>query len=108
MSESVEAKVRRIVAEHLGVGVEELSPEVSFADDLAADSLDLFELTVALEQHTGLELPESVLDHVYTYGDLERLIVPVLVERERRERARGGPPRHVPQPAQQGGRRQVA
>ena len=45
MFDFVEPRVRRVVAEYLGVGVEELSDETSLTDDLAADSLDLVELT---------------------------------------------------------------
>ena len=47
MFDFVEPRVRRVVAEQLGVNVEELTPEVSLTDDLAADSLDLLELTLA-------------------------------------------------------------
>jgi acyl carrier protein len=64
--------VRRIVTTQLGVGPEELTVDVSLTDDLAADSLDLVELGLALEDATGLQVPESVLERVRTYGDLVR------------------------------------
>ena len=70
--EFVEPYVRRLVAEHLGVGVEELGSHVSLRDDLAADSLDLVELAVALEGEFGIVVPETVFDDVRTYGDLVR------------------------------------
>jgi acyl carrier protein len=70
MSEFLEASVRRVVAEHLGVGPEELTPEVSLIDDLAADSLDLVELAIALEGELGIEFPEQAIDEIRTYGDL--------------------------------------
>ncbi len=66
----VEPSVRALIADHLGVGVEELVPGVSLRDDLAADSLDLVELTMALEAEFGIVVPERILDQVRTYGDL--------------------------------------
>ncbi len=72
MNESAEPHVRRLVAEHLGVGVEELVSEVSLRDDLAADSLDLVELAMALEGEFAIVVPEHILDAVRTYSDLVR------------------------------------
>lgn len=66
----VEPRVRRLVAEHLGIGPEELSPIVSLTDDLAADSLDLVELAMAIEQDLGIVMPDTVMADVRTYGDL--------------------------------------
>ena len=70
MEEFVEPHVRRVVADRLGVGVEELVSDVSLRDDLAADSLDLVELAMALEAEFAIVVPDSVLDRVRTYGDL--------------------------------------
>jgi acyl carrier protein len=70
MLELVEPRVRRVVADHLGVSPEELSPDVSLTDELAVDSLDLIELTLALEAELGITIPESAIDDVRTYGDL--------------------------------------
>jgi len=70
MEEFVEADVRRLVAHCLGVGIEELVSEVSLRDDLAADSLDLVELAMALEAEFAIVVPEPILDRVRTYGDL--------------------------------------
>jgi acyl carrier protein len=67
---SIEPRMRRVVADHLGVGPEELTPEVSLVDQLAVDSLDLLDLTLALESELGVILPESTLERVRTYGDL--------------------------------------
>src|SRR5438552_14741096 len=72
MEEFVEARVQRLVADCLGVGIEELVSEVSLRDDLAADSLDLVELAMALEAEFGIVVPERILDRVRTYGDLVR------------------------------------
>ena len=70
MSEFVEPRVRRVVADHLGVGLEELAPDVSLIDDLAADSLDLVELAVEIERQFGISLPEALIDEIRTYGDI--------------------------------------
>ena len=68
----VEPSCRRLVADHLGVGVEQLVAGVSLREDLAADSLDLVELAMALEAEFGIVVPERLLDRVRTYGDLVR------------------------------------
>src|SRR2546428_4808383 len=68
--EFVEADVRRVVAHCLGIGIEDLVSEVSLRDDLAADSLDLVELAMALEAEFAIVVPEPILDRVRTYGDL--------------------------------------
>lgn len=68
--EPLEARVRQVVAAQLGVGAEELTPDVSLSDELAADSLDLVELGFAFEDQLGIDLPERVLQNIRTYGDL--------------------------------------
>src|SRR5262249_23837130 len=70
MLEPVEPQIRRVVAERVGVGQEELAPEVSLADDLAVDSLDMTELALALEDEFGSTVPEQMLDEVRTYQHL--------------------------------------
>lgn len=70
MSEFVEPRVRRVVADHLGVDPEDLAPGVSLIDDLAADSLDLVELAVEIERQFGISLPEVLIDEIRTYGDI--------------------------------------
>ena len=67
---AVEARVRRVVADTLGVGDEDLTPEVSLAEDLAADSLDLVEMAIELEGELGIMLPDRILDGVRTFGEL--------------------------------------
>src|SRR5262249_55012504 len=66
----VEPEVRRVVAERLGVGQEQLAPDASLADDLAVDSLDMAELGLALEDEFGITVPEHVLGEVRTYQHL--------------------------------------
>ena len=80
--EPLEARVRKVVAAQLGVGTEELTPDVSLSDDLAADSLDLVELGFAFEDELGINLPERELQGIRTYGDLLHAIR--LRDRERR------------------------
>src|SRR5438067_3079266 len=70
MREYAEPRLRRLVAEHLGVDPEELRPEVSLIDELAVDSLELIELALALEGELGIDIPERTIDEIRTYGDL--------------------------------------
>ena len=90
-SDGHEPHVRRLVAEHLGVGVDELASEVSLRDDLAADSLDLVELAMALEAAYAIAVPERILDHVRSYGDLVHAIGLLVGDRCEAE-ARGAEP----------------
>jgi acyl carrier protein len=69
MSEQVEARVRSIIAEHLGVAEEQVRPESSFADDLGADSLDIVELVMAFEDRFELEIPEEEAENIRTVKD---------------------------------------
>jgi acyl carrier protein len=66
----VEPRVRQVVADHLGVDQDDLTPDVSLTEDLAADSLDLLELALGLEQELSIRIPESTLAGVRTYADL--------------------------------------
>ncbi len=66
----MEPRVRRLVSQHLGVGLEQLVCDVSLRDDLAADSLDLAELALALEGTFAIVVPDRILDKVRTYRDL--------------------------------------
>jgi acyl carrier protein len=75
---SVEAHVRLVVADCLGVTVDDLGPTVSLADDLAVDSLDLLEVVFALEAELGMPLPNDALDGIRTYGDLLGVVREVL------------------------------
>jgi len=85
----VEPRVRRLVAENLGIDAEELSPDVSLVDDLAADSLDVLEVGLTLEADLGLSIPEQSLSRVRTYGDLVETVLTLV--RARREGAGGEP-----------------
>ena len=56
---SVEAKVKSIIAEQLGVGEDEIKAESAFIEDLGADSLDIVELVMAFEEEFGIEIPDE-------------------------------------------------
>lgn len=63
-------KMREIIAEQLGVGEDEIELETSFKEDLGADSLDLFELTMALEEEYDIEIPAEELGEIETVNDV--------------------------------------
>jgi acyl carrier protein len=68
--ERIEPILRSIVADRLGVPSDDLLPDVSFEQDLAALPSDVTELVVAIEQVVGLHLSESAIERMRTYGDL--------------------------------------
>lgn len=63
---SVEEKVKHIIVEQLGVDEEEVKPEAAFVDDLGADSLDVVELVMALEEEFGLEISDEDAEKLST------------------------------------------
>ena len=67
---SIEERVKKIIVEQLGVKEEDVKPEASFVEDLGADSLDLFELTMALEEEYDTEIPAEELEDIETVGDV--------------------------------------
>jgi acyl carrier protein len=69
-----QTKVRSIIAEQLGVKVEEVVDQASFTDDLGADSLDTVELVMALEEEFGIEIPDEDAEKMRTVGDAMRYI----------------------------------
>lgn len=68
MSE-IEARVRKIVAEHLDVDESKVTLEASFVDDLGADSLDQVELVMAFEEEFGCEIPDEAAEKISTLAD---------------------------------------
>ena len=69
MEKSVERRVIEIIVEQLGVGEDEVVPEASFIDDLGADSLDLVELIMAMEEEFGLEISDEEAEKIQTVQD---------------------------------------
>lgn len=63
---SVEEKVKHIIVEQLGVDADEVKAEASFVDDLGADSLDVVELVMALEEEFGLEISDEDAEKLRT------------------------------------------
>jgi len=63
------AKVKDIVVEQLGVDEEEVTEQASFVDDLGADSLDIVELVMALEEEFDMEIPDEDAEKIKTVGD---------------------------------------
>jgi len=70
----VAEKVKAIVAEQLGVKIEEVKPEAKFIDDLGADSLDTVELVMALEEEFGAEIPDEDAEKLSTVGEAIKYI----------------------------------
>ena len=66
---SVETQVKHIIVEQLGVSIDEVLPEASFVDDLGADSLDLVELIMMLEEEFGGEIPDEDAEKIQTVKD---------------------------------------
>jgi acyl carrier protein len=71
---SVEAKVKELIVQQLGVSESEVVPEAKFIDDLGADSLDLVELVMALEDEYGIEIPDEDAEKIVTVGDALKYI----------------------------------
>ncbi|MFI5316400.1 MAG: acyl carrier protein [Myxococcota bacterium] len=67
---AVEDKIREIIIEQLGVSAEEVVPEASFIDDLGADSLDIVELVMAIEEEYGLEIPDEDAERMQNIADV--------------------------------------
>lgn len=63
-------KVREIVVDQLGVEEDDVTMEASFIDDLGADSLDIVELIMALEEEFDLEIPDEEAERITTVGDV--------------------------------------
>jgi acyl carrier protein len=63
---TIEERVKKIVAEQLGVKLEDVTSEASFVDDLGADSLDTVELVMALEEEFELEIPDEEAEKIST------------------------------------------
>lgn len=62
-------RLRKIVADRLGVNEAQIVPEASFVEDLNADSLDLVELIMSLEEEFGIQIPDEDAEKIRTVGD---------------------------------------
>ena len=66
---TIEEQVKEIIVEQLSVNAEEVVPEASFVDDLGADSLDLVELIMVMEEKFGQEIPDEDAEKITSVGD---------------------------------------
>ena len=69
-TEEVFERVKKIIVEQLGVADTAVTMEASFIDDLGADSLDIVELVMAIEEEFDIEIPDSDAEKVVTVGDV--------------------------------------
>lgn len=69
-SEEIFDKVKEIIVEQLGVAEDNINQDASFIDDLGADSLDIVELIMALEEEFDIEIPDTDAEKVVTVGDV--------------------------------------
>ena len=74
MSDDISSKVKKIVADHLGIDEAKVTEESSFIDDLGADSLDTVELVMAFEEEFGSEISDSDAEKILTVGDAVKFI----------------------------------
>ena len=71
---SVDKKVKEIVAEQLGKDVNDVTIQASFIDDLGADSLDIVELVMKMEEEFGIEIPDEDAEKIKTVNDVVEYI----------------------------------
>ncbi len=71
---TVSEKVKKMIVDQLGVNESEVIPEAKFIDDLGADSLDIVELIMALEDEYGIEIPDEDAEKMETVGDAVKYI----------------------------------
>ena len=69
MTEDVSSKVKKMVADHLGVDEAKVTDEANFIDDLGADSLDTVELVMAFEEEFDCEIPDEAAEKIQTVKD---------------------------------------
>ncbi len=68
-------KIKDIIVEQLGVEPEDVKPEASFVDDLGADSLDIVELVMALEETFDLQIPDEDAEKIHKVGEAVQYVI---------------------------------
>ena len=74
MTKDISGKVKKMVADHLGIEEAKVVEEASFIDDLGADSLDTVELVMAFEEEFGSEISDSEAEKILTVGDAIKFV----------------------------------
>jgi acyl carrier protein len=72
--QSIEARIKKIIVEQLGVNADQVTPEAKFIEDLGADSLDTVELVMALEEEFGQEIPDEEAEKLQSVGDVIKFV----------------------------------
>jgi acyl carrier protein len=70
----IDQRVKDIIVEQLGVKPDQVTPEAKFVEDLGADSLDIVELIMALEEEFGIEVPDEQAEKLLNVGDVVKYI----------------------------------
>ena len=73
--EENQERIKSIIVEQLGVSLEEVTPQASFIEDLGADSLDIVELIMALEEEFDMEIPDEDAEKIQTVDDVTKYIL---------------------------------
>ena len=71
---SIADRIKDIIVEQLGVNADQINPGAKFIEDLGADSLDVVELIMALEEEFGTEIPDEEAEKLQTVGDVAKYI----------------------------------
>lgn len=74
-TQTIEEKVRKIISDQLAVESEKVVPSASFIEDLGADSLDIVELVMTMEEEFDLDIPDDDAEKIKTVGDVIQYIV---------------------------------
>ena len=74
MTKDISGKIKKMVADHLGIEESKVTDEANFIDDLGADSLDTVELVMAFEEEFGSEISDSEAEKILTVGDAIKFI----------------------------------
>ena len=72
-------RIKDIIAEKVGVSPEEITMETSFADDLEADSITLFELVMAIEDEFDIEVDDESIEKIATVGDIVNYLEEIII-----------------------------
>ena len=74
MSDAIVDRIRQLISDHLGVDRGDVISDANILDDLGADSLDVVELVMAIEETFDLEIPDEEVEALRTIGDVEKYV----------------------------------